>query len=76
MTHEEKINYMKIASGMVGYAFNLKDLDMLVSIYELLTQKKGSTDLRAVLRVESDVKERADIKSRSELLDTVAAKVR
>ena len=75
MTHEEKINYMKIASGMVGYAFNPKDLDTLVSIYELLVKKKGKADLRAVLQVESDVKERADIKSRSELLDTIAKKV-
>jgi hypothetical protein len=32
MTHEEKINYMKIAAGIVGYGFDTKGLDMLVSL--------------------------------------------
>jgi cystathionine beta-lyase family protein involved in aluminum resistance len=41
MTHEEKVNYMKIAAGMVGYGFDKKGLDMLVSIYDLVLEKKA-----------------------------------
>ena len=75
MTHEEKINYMKIAAGIVGYGFDTKGLDMLVSLYELIIEKQGETDLKTVCKVEADVKKRADIKSRSEMLDKVSEKV-
>jgi len=75
MTHEEKINYMRIATGIVGYGFDPKGLDMLVSIYELVIEKQGKTDLKMICDIESEVKERADIKSRSELLDKVSDKM-
>ena len=75
MTHEEKINYMRIAAGIVGYGFDTKDLDMLVSLYELVIEKKGDSDLQTICEIEAEVKKRADIKSRSELLDKVSEKV-
>jgi hypothetical protein len=75
MTHEEKINYMKIAAGIVGYGFDTKSLDMLVSLYELVIEKQGETDLKTVSKVKADVEKRADIKSRSELIDKVSEKV-
>jgi len=76
MTHEEKINYMRIAAGMVGYGFDNKQLDMLVSLYELVIKKEGETDLRTVTQIESEVKKRADIKSRSEFLDKISEKTK
>jgi len=75
MTHEEKINYMKIATGIVGYGFNSKDLDMFISIYELVIKEKGKTDLKMICEIQSEVEKRADTKSRSELLDKVSKKV-
>lgn len=75
MTHEQKINYMKIACGIVGYGFDTKGLDMLVSLYELIIEKQGKTDLKMVCNIECEVKQRADAKSRSELLDMVSNKV-
>jgi len=75
MTHEEKINYMRIATGIVGYGFDTKDLDMLVSLYQLVIEKKGDSDLQTICEIEAEVKKRADIKSRSELLDKVSEKV-
>ena len=75
MTHEEKINYMRIATGIVGYGFDTKDLDILVSLYELVIEKKGDSDLQTICEIEAEVKKRADIKSRSELLDKVSEKV-
>ena len=58
MTHEEKVNYMKIAAGIVGYCFDKKGLDMLVSIYDLVLEKKGETDLHSIVKVECAVEER------------------
>lgn len=75
MTQEQKINYMKISTGIVGYVFDYKGLDMLVSIYELVIEKEGKTDLSTVLKVQEEVKIRADNKSRSELLDKVSEKI-
>ena len=75
MTHEEKINYMRIATGIVGYGFDNKGLDMIVSLYELVIKKKGESDLKTVCKIEAEVKKRADVKSRSELLDKVSKKV-
>ena len=75
MTHEQKINYMKIAAGIVGYGFETKGLDLLVSIYELVIEKGGKTDIWSISKIEDIVKNRADVKSRSELLDKVSEKV-
>ncbi|HEY3405396.1 MAG TPA: hypothetical protein VGK59_18555 [Ohtaekwangia sp.] len=75
MTHEEKINYMRIAAGIAGYSFDTKNLDMLVSLYELVIEKQGETDLKTVCKIETEVKDRANVKSRSELLDKVSEKV-
>lgn len=68
MTHEKKIDYMRIATGIVGYGFEPKGLDMLVSIYELVIEKQGETDLKMISRIEAEVKKRVDIKSRSDLV--------
>ena len=75
MTHDEKINYMRIATGIVGYGFDNKGLDMLVSLYELVIENKGETDLKTICKIEGEVNKRADIKSRPELLDKVFKKV-
>lgn len=69
MTHEEKINYMKIATGIVGYGFDPKGLDVLVFIYELVIKNEGSTDLKMVVQTEIAVEERATAKKEKELLD-------
>ncbi len=61
MTHEEKINYMRIATGIVGYGFDTKDLDMLVSLYQLVIEKKGDSDLQAILQLELEVKKNEQI---------------
>lgn len=75
MTHEEKINYMRIATSMCNYGFRNDQLDLLVSLYELVLEKKGETDVNSVTKVELEVKSRADAKSKSDLLDKVSDKV-
>lgn len=59
MTHEEKINYMRIATRIVGYSLDEKGLDMLISIYELIIDTQGETDLSLIFKIQSDVNHRA-----------------
>mgnify|MGYP000013346358 CR=1 FL=1 len=76
MTHEEKINYMKIASSIVSYGFDEKGLDLMVSIYELVIEKKGKTDIHTICSVKAEVEQRASNKKKSELLDKVSEVVK
>lgn len=62
MTHNKKISYMDIASRISGYGFEKKDLDMLVSIYELVSKNEGETDLKQVIHIKSEVNDRHKIK--------------
>ena len=75
MTHEEKINYMRIASGIAGYGFKTSQLDLLVSLYELILVHKEESNIKHVVKIESEVKNRADVKAKSDLLDKVSKKV-
>jgi hypothetical protein len=58
MTHEEKINYMRIATGIVGYGFDLKGIDMLVSIYDSIIENQGETNLKGLAKIEVEVEKR------------------
>lgn len=58
MTHEKKINYMRIAAGIAGFNIENHHLDLLVSIYEKVTEKEGKTDLNDIVNIEYEVGER------------------
>ncbi len=58
MTHEEKINYMRIATGVAGMGFTNEGLDLILSIYELVCEKKGSTDVHSIAKITAEVGER------------------
>lgn len=75
MTHEEKIEYMRISAGICCYGFSHQQMDLLVSLYELVLQKKGEGKLDEILHAQRECKTRADIKSKSELLDKVSDKI-
>ena len=68
MTHEEKVNYMKIAAGIVGYGFEKKSLDMLVSIYDLVLEKRGKTDLHSIVKIQCEVEDREKQRIEAEML--------
>jgi hypothetical protein len=74
MTHEEKINYMRIAAGICSFGFRNDQLDLLVSLYELILKKKGKSNVEDALNVEHEVKNRADTKAKQDLLDKVSDK--
>ncbi len=75
MTHEEKINYLRIAAGICTLGFSNEQMDLLVSLYDVIIENKGNTDLEQIVKIESEVKKRADAKHRSELLDKVSEKI-
>jgi hypothetical protein len=58
MIQEEKINYMRIATNIVGYSFDKKTLDMFLSLYDLINDTNGQADLKSVAKVQSEVCER------------------
>lgn len=75
MTHDEKINYMRIAAGICTYGFTTQQLDLLVTLYELILEKKGKASVDDAVDAELAVKKRADIIARSNLLDKVSEKI-
>ena len=66
MTHEQKIEYMRMAEGIVGFRFQEQDLDLLVSIYELIIKKEGKTTISDVADVKHAVAERWREKERKD----------
>ena len=66
MEHKEKINYMRIAAGIVGYGFDEKGLDMLISMYDLVLEKEGQTDLNSIVKIRCEVEEREEERIKAE----------
>jgi hypothetical protein len=58
ISHEEKINYMRISAGIAGMGFSNKHLDLLVCLYELVTEKRGDSNLMDVCKLEALVEQR------------------
>lgn len=76
MTKEEKIAYMRIAASICNYGFSNEQLDLLVSLYELILEEKNLVNIETIFRIEQEVKNRSDIKHRESLLDKVSEKVK
>lgn len=58
MIHEEKLTHMQIALNIVGYNFDSLGIDMIASIYELVSINKGLTDINSICRVKQEVNDR------------------
>lgn len=75
MTHEDKINYMRICAGIAGLGIDNYNLDILVSTYELVLEKKGKANVEDALNVKHGAEERKKAKERSEILDKISEKI-
>lgn len=60
MTHEEKINYMRIACSICNYGFSHEQVDLMVSLYEMVRLTDGNGTLKGVLDIHEVVKQRAE----------------
>ena len=58
MSHEEKIQYMKIATAICGYGFEKETIDLFVSIYDKIVATSGDADLRSILAIQQEVSEK------------------
>lgn len=58
MTHDEKITYMQVAASIVGYNFDLKGIDMLISIYDYILLRKGESDMQSIVKIQCAVEDR------------------
>lgn len=58
MTDKEKLNYMRIASAIIGYDLKEKDLDTVLSIHDLILKKEGEADLEDVVKIEHDIEKK------------------
>ena len=74
MEHKEKINYMRIASGMAGFSIQNKHLDLLVSLYEYVLEKQGGGNLREIISIEAEAMKREEIEERKRVLDKISKK--
>lgn len=58
MTHEEKISYMKIATSICNFGFSPLHLDLIVSLFELIKEKEGETDVKSICKIQAEVDDR------------------
>jgi len=58
MIDKEKLNYMRIASAIIGYDLKEKDLDTVLSIHDLILRKEGEADLKDVIKIEHDIEKK------------------
>jgi hypothetical protein len=64
LTHEENIQYLKMCLGIVygEKTFDLKTVDMFISLFQLIDKKKGETDLQSICEIIKDVQYRFENK--------------
>jgi len=65
LTHEENIQYLNMCLGIVygRKNFDLKTIDMFISLFQLIDLKKGETDLQSICEVIKDVQYRFENKT-------------
>lgn len=56
MTKREKVSYMKIAASICNLGFTTEQMDLLVGLYELVSDKKGNTDLDSIVALDLSIK--------------------
>lgn len=74
MNHEEKIKYMRLAANICRFGMADKDVDLLVSLYELIIEKQGDADLKMIAKAEAGAIKRDDARKKIELLNKVSEK--
>lgn len=50
-TTEEKLLYMDVALQIAGYKFHHQDIEVITSLYDLILEKKGKTDLDSITEI-------------------------
>lgn len=61
-THSQKLEHCQVALTLVGFKFKDKDLDMLVSMYDLVAEFGGKLDINTITTKQFEVNERHLVK--------------
>lgn len=55
MTHEEKVNYLRIALGINGIGVDEKVSDVIVTTYETILKKGGEFNIRDAAEIQCTI---------------------
>ena len=58
MTQEEKITYLDISMRVCGFNFKPEHLDLIITMFEAILEKKGETDLKDIAKIQVQVNDR------------------
>ena len=58
MTQEEKIKYLDTATRVAGYCIAEQDLDIIISLYDLILKKGGKADIETICHIKFNVEEK------------------
>jgi hypothetical protein len=56
MNLTEQITYTEIALRMLGMQFDLKSIEKIIKVVDLVKEKKGASNIEDVLKIKSEVK--------------------
>lgn len=68
MTQAEKITYMDIACRLADFPLSVIEIDLFVTLYELVIEHEGDLDMMRTLRAVTKVKDRAEINNMASLI--------
>jgi hypothetical protein len=58
MTHDEKINYLRMSLNICSFQIKQQDIDLILTMYEMILLKKGDATIQDTLKIENQVKEK------------------
>ena len=58
MTQEQKINYLDTATRIASYCIAKQDLDIIISLYDLILKKGGKADVESICHIKFNVEEK------------------
>lgn len=74
-THSDRVKMINISANVAGIGLSEELSDLIVSLYELILEKRDSLTIKEIFTIKHEVKCRADAKARSEMLDKVSKKI-
>jgi hypothetical protein len=65
---KEKLAYMKLATKIAGYGIDNLGLNIIISLYELINNKKGNTNIKDII---TTVREVEKLQNEIDICETV-----
>lgn len=75
MTHEDKIKYLRIVTGIANFGFTNEQLDLLIRLYEHIIENQGDANIRDISAIEVAVTKRENERQLQIALDKISKKV-